>query len=135
MIQPTWGTAGRKKLVCIDSYDQGILKGRFYNEKLEGTPFDSLSQFLIKVEQELEADDEREAKSVPRTFVSTPPESHTDTVSAVGKGRKATFELQLLFRQHTSWQGVIDWREKGVEQSFRSVLELVFLMDSALRSA
>ena len=49
------------------------------------------------------------------------------------RGRLATFELQILFRQHTSWQGVILWRERNQEQSFRSVLELILLMDSALR--
>lgn len=40
----------------------------------------------------------------------------------------------MIFRQHTSWQGVVIWLEQQMEQSFRSVLELILLMDSALRS-
>ena len=53
--------------------------------------------------------------------------------NSVRRGSRATFELQILFRQHTSWQGVLFWKEQHREQSFRSVLELILLMDSALR--
>ena len=51
----------------------------------------------------------------------------------VRRGEKATFELQILFRQHSSWQGILLWQDRHREQSFRSVLELILLMDSALR--
>ena len=49
-------------------------------------------------------------------------------------GNLDTFELKILFRQHASWQGTILWKEGRQEQSFRSVLELIHLMDSALRT-
>ena len=52
----------------------------------------------------------------------------------IRRGEKATFEVQVIFRQHTSWQGVVVWLERQMEQSYRSVLELVLLMDNALRS-
>ena len=48
------------------------------------------------------------------------------------EGALATFALRIIFRQNSSWQGSITWLEAGREQSFRSVLELIFLMDSAL---
>ena len=47
-------------------------------------------------------------------------------------GKIATFAIKILFRQNTSWQGSILWLEWGEEQSFRSVLELIYLMDNAL---
>ena len=47
-------------------------------------------------------------------------------------GAKATFVVRVLFRQHTSWQGSVAWLEGHNEETFRSVLELVMLMDSAL---
>jgi len=37
-----------------------------------------------------------------------------------------------MFRQHASWQGGVLWVEGKAEQSFRSALELILLMDSAL---
>ena len=71
-----------------------------------------------------------------RTFSDLIPMGEGSTVAThIRKGVKATWELQVLFRQHSGWQGVIIWRERKLEQSFRSVLELVMLMDSALRSA
>jgi len=58
-----------------------------------------------------------------------------DVTLQLRRGEQATFEMQIIFRQHTSWQGVITWLEEKMEQSFRSVLELILLMDSALRKA
>ena len=48
------------------------------------------------------------------------------------EGELATFALKVLFRQNASWQGSVVWQEGGREESFRSVLELIFLMDSVL---
>lgn len=42
--------------------------------------------------------------------------------------------MRILFRQNASWQGSVLWREGGQEERFRSALELVLLMDSALRT-
>ena len=38
----------------------------------------------------------------------------------------------MIFRQNASWQGSVTWLDKGREESFRSVLELLLLMDSAI---
>jgi hypothetical protein len=40
--------------------------------------------------------------------------------------------VRVLFRQNASWQGSLTWLEEGKEESFRSVLELLLLMHSAL---
>lgn len=44
----------------------------------------------------------------------------------------ATFKVKVIFRQGASWQGKLSWIEGKTEQAFRSALELVRLMDSAL---
>ena len=41
---------------------------------------------------------------------------------------------KILFREHSTWQGIIYWRETGKRQAFRSFLEMVILMASALES-
>ena len=46
--------------------------------------------------------------------------------------RKATFEVSVKFQQNSTWQGQILWAEKNAKQSFRSVLEMLRLMDEAL---
>lgn len=133
MIQQPWISENRKILVCVDSYDGDVLKGRFYHPYRDMT-FSSLSQLLIGIEELLEQQQMPQSYTSLRTFSNLlQPSGSSDTPSQIRRGKRATFELQILFRQHTSWQGVAVWRERSAEHSFRSVLELVLLMDSALR--
>lgn len=136
MEDRAWEDARKKTLVCVDSYHKGVLEGRFYNAGQEPESFESLSQFLNKMESLLDEDQLPQADTQRRRFTDLmePMDCRLPPGFAC-RGGKATFELQVIFRQHTSWQGVIVWLEKQWEQSFRSVLELVFLMDSALRRA
>ena len=134
MIQPFWVSDSRKMTVCVDDYDNGILQGRFYNAFHDAGSFESLSQFLIRMEALLEESQAPQAYTSHRTFSQIlKPDDGSAPPTPVRKGTKATFELQVLFRQHSSWQGILIWKERGAEQSFRSVLELVMLLDSALR--
>lgn len=135
MLPKMWVQESRRNLICVDSYDDGVMKGRFFDPGHQMETFDSLSQFLIRMDQLLDDRQEPQSYTEARTFSSFLEVSGSEsTASSVRRGTRATFELQILFRQHSSWQGVLLWRETGMEQSFRSVLELVILMDSALRS-
>ena len=135
MIQTVWAGENRRLTVCIDSYENSVMKGRILNANQEIAPFESLVQFLLGVETFMEAPQMPQSFTSLRRFSNLPPMTEGASVSnCAGKGAKATFELQVLFRQHSSWQGVVIWRERKMEQSFRSVLELVLLMDSALRT-
>ena len=136
MLQQVWTNPGRVNIVCVDSYEDGVLKGRFYNHGGNAEKFSSLSQFLLKMEELLDHLQMPQAYTSPRTFsLLLKPEEDDVPVTSIRKGNRATFELKVIFRQHSSWQGTILWRERKLEYSFRSVLELVFLMDSALRCA
>ena len=42
------------------------------------------------------------------------------------------FELEVLFRQNYSWQGRLRWPTGGKEATFRSVLELIFVLETTL---
>lgn len=69
----SYGEELRTTLVCVDSYDDGVLRGRFYNPYLlAGTTFLSLSQFLQEFEQALDHIDFPKAFTITRTF-ATPP--------------------------------------------------------------
>lgn len=134
MVQQFWAHENRKILVCVDSYENGIPQGRFHTVFQGTEDFESLSQLLIRLESILEEGRRPQAYTTSRSFsVMMPQESRRTVFGEIRPGAKATFELQILFRQHSSWQGLIIWKDKRVEQSFRSVLELVLLMDSALR--
>ncbi|MBC2870856.1 hypothetical protein KQI11_00175 [Acetanaerobacterium sp. MSJ-12] len=47
-------------------------------------------------------------------------------------GGRATFTVQVTYRQNATWQGTVTWLEEGKQSHFRSALELIKLMDSAL---
>ena len=47
-------------------------------------------------------------------------------------GELGTFIIRVQHRQNSSWQGRITWMEKNQTLSFRSVWEMVRLMESAL---
>ena len=136
MLQQVWVGENRKITVCVDSYESDVMKGRFYNACREMEPFESLIQLLICTEKLLKDQQMPQSYTAIRKFAERNPGN--DPVVAerqIRRGKLATFEVQILFRQHTSWQGVVIWREQNREQTFRSVLELILLMDSALRSA
>ena len=67
-----------------------------------------------------------------RTFAPLPAGPETEAPLQHHRGGAATFLVRILFRQHASWQGSVSWVEGHNEETFRSVLELVLLMDSAL---
>ena len=135
MLQPLWVNENRKIMVCVDAYDDGVLSGRFYHATHGMVEFRSLSQFLLRMETVLEEIQEPQSDTSRRTFSSVfPSDEEAGPPERFRKGAQATFELKVLFRHHSSWQGFVVWKERETEQSFRSVLELVYLMDSALRN-
>ena len=134
MVQSLWVSESRKTTVCIDDYSGGVLRGRFYHTTQGMGSFQSLAQFLLKMETLLEEMQEPQSYTSKRTFSSLLISgTEDDSPQRFHRGKMATFELQILFRQHSSWQGVVVWKDRKTEQSFRSVLELIFLLDSALR--
>ena len=118
----------------MDSYENGVFCGRFYNPYVkEGQQFHSLVDFLLKMEKTLDEIHFPQSFTAVRNFAprpefqqNRPPEPERQV------GKAATFMLRVLFRQNASWQGSLLWTEGRQEQSFRSVLELILLMDNAL---
>ena len=47
---------------------------------------------------------------------------------------KQTFVIEVIDQQNASWQGTVNWVNKGKKENFRSALELIRLIDSALES-
>ncbi len=125
----------RAKILCVDSYEQGVIMGRLYNANYEGegSEFHSMVQLLLEMEHRLDEINYPQSFTKLRSFV---PVSKNSTegrrYDRNERGTIGTFIVKVLFRQHSSWQGTISWIEGQSEQTFRSVLELIVLLDSAL---
>ena len=125
----------RTTLVCVDSYNKGVPQGRFYNPYMKTEQnFQSLTQFLQSMEKTLEKMDFPKAFTATRTFAPLPDYTTGPPLSRSKPGNQATFAIKILFRQNASWQGSITWLEGKREQSFRSVLDLILLMSTALET-
>ena len=134
MTTRVWGNEYRQTTVCVDSYQDSVFTGRLYNPYLnDGKEFHSMVQFLTELEEMLDTMNFPQSFNAIRTFAA-PPKRELDTVKWEElTGEMATFTIRVLFRQNASWQGSVSWLEGEQEQSFRSALELIFLMDSALK--
>lgn len=134
MLDRPRGNEYRTTVICIDSYDSDVPKGRFYNlAQAGGIPFESLSQLLIKLDDIFSEYQLPQSFTTLRSFSGPTVRPGEVTVGQEQAGKLATFSVRILFRQNASWQGSVSWLEGKREESFRSALELVFLMDGALR--
>lgn len=133
MINHPWNK--QTMLMCVDSYENGVPRGKLYLPGQPGECFDSLSQLLLRAERMFERGGGVQSYTTPRIFALAKPlpEAPCD-MGELTRGSAATFEMRILFRQNASWQGELLWLEKNARQSFRSVLEMITLMDSALRA-
>lgn len=121
-------------MVCVDGYDQHILRGRLYNPFLQGAMhFTGLMEFLLAVEHLLDEMNFPQPFAQVRSF--RPQEKERGEIrrdNLEQRGEKGTFVMKVIFRQNASWQGTVLWLEANREESFRSVLEFALLLNSAL---
>lgn len=124
--------SGRNEVIVrVYSYEgkrpRGTLSGARFS-----TPaaFSSLTQLLMILENVMDQTNSPQRGEEPRAFQRTEPKLQPAEHS--GEKPLATFRINVLFRQHASWQGSLIWTDQAMDAQFRSVLELIRLMDSAL---
>lgn len=139
-------TAGTNKMVSEDMRSCIIRVERYDNKNPEGTfynlyygaemPFENLTRLLLLMEDLMDELDFPQASVKSKRFgrERKEPERYSipDLPPKPAQEALATFKVKVLFRQGASWQGKVEWLEEGMETSFRSALELIKLMDSAL---
>ena len=64
------GDAGRTTMICVDSYEQGVLQGRYYNygQPIDGHSFQSLTQLIVGMEHILDSANYPQSFTAVRTF-------------------------------------------------------------------
>lgn len=130
-----WENKYRETKICVDSYEHRILKGRLYNLFSE-TPivFNSTMEFLVKMDALMNEMECPQSFSELRSFQCPKPTPFIERAVKDRPGSVCTFMIRVMFRQNASWQGRLAWTNEKREESFRSVLELLFLIDNAAYS-
>ena len=134
MQEKMWGNQYRTTVVCVDTYDRTGMTGRLYNPFFSGgKPFSGMMDFIWDMEELLDEMQFPQSFTQERSFggraIPTPEPLATMERQ---KGKLATFAVRILFRQNASWQGTVSWVEGRREEHFRSALELLKTIDSAL---
>lgn len=108
-------------LLSVTEYQDGIMNGILRHPRLE-QPLQvcSLTQFIFALDSLLDLEG---CPDSPLPLVRPIPEDETSI---------ATFQIQVLFQEHYTWQGRLVWKDTEQEASFRSVLELMQLIDEIL---
>lgn len=131
--------------VCVDSYSAGEMSGRIYEACSEDPiEFNNVITLLKNLDDIYNSNEYPQASMKQRSFgAGKTKDTEEDKDMAEHKlvkpsgvmsnvrGKAATFRVKVMFRQNASWQGNVTWVEKGKEESFRSALELIMLIDSS----
>ena len=126
-------------IVCVDGYEDKLLSGRFYYGSPAGEEhFKNAIQLLMLIEQAVGEMAFPDEYSEIRRFDLKCRFAKDELLEKEHKmptnGERATVVIKILFRQNASWQGTIQWLQGHREETFRSVYEMLRLMDSALES-
>ncbi len=111
----------REAVVTVLSYSNGIMDGYLQHPRLEqSAEITSLSQLVLHLNSLLDLED--------------CPNSPLPLISPVCNSREsiAVFRIQILFREHHTWQGKLIWQNENMEVVFHSGIELLQLFDEIL---
>ena len=126
-------------LIKVYSYNNKCMQGTITNPFFEKEMvFENVMQLITMIERISDSLFFPQKAMELRQFADNTAVQEKDSFDFVttsdfsGLQPVATFELEIIFRHNASWQGSVLYAEKGLSSSFRSVLELLSLMDSVL---
>lgn len=120
----------KTSIIHVLSYEDKRLEGYLESAFFKGRRyFSNLTQMIFLVEELLDA-------MIYPSRVTSLCSFTTGTTRRTAQENEekpiASFRLSVLFRQNASWQGNIQWMEDKKVIPFRSVLELIQLIDTGL---
>ena len=130
--------------ICVNGVEQNDIQGELWTPyEEESMAFSNCKELLLNMDQLYDHWDFPQRTTSYRTFGKKDKTKDFHNPLSIRKrepirslksfkGEKATFLVQVKFRQHTTWQGQVLWAEKKKKIHFRSALELLKLFDSAL---
>ena len=127
--------------ICIDEVRAcGDFSGRLVSVHLsEPVRFHSAGELALVADRLLDAAGIAPRYEERRSFSSVGPPPQTRAKKVVTphgvhfkEGACATFEVRVYFRRNATWQGEVRWIEQGEHEMFRSVMELLRMMNDAV---
>ncbi|MGP1433545.1 MAG: hypothetical protein ACTTKP_04630 [Catonella sp.] len=129
--------AFRTSVIAVDNYSSADFSGKLYNPfYTQCVQIRSFQQLIKELDSLMDEIGCPMSGMEKRSFTKySHPDSRTLFLTDkdhASKGKMATFAIRIQYRNNASWQGTVKWLEGDAEEYFRSVLELFWLIDSAL---
>lgn len=129
--------------LCIDRNQDGEIGGKIYNRYSRAPElFDNVVQMIRSLENFYNRISFPQSSMELRGFAKeeaacggeeeSPRSLSGEEELLERRGEYATFLVAVRFRQNATWQGDLYWVEKRQEKKFKSVLELLILIDNIL---
>lgn len=123
--------------IYIDSYDGKNFVGRlWYPASGDEQKFENLMQLIEEIDASVKTlgfpDEYNRLRSFDTQEETAVAQDESVVAPTPEAGALATFEIKIIFLQNATWQGIVKWDDKDMEENFRSMRELIYLMDSAL---
>ena len=129
-------------MLCVDGIDTNGCRGRFYHAySHQPTSFWSLGEMLFKMETFFDKLNFPHRGNSARYFTDSGNVriAHKEASKVMSdekllehRGEQETFIIRVQHRQNNTWQGRITWADKNKTLNFRSIWEMVHLMEDAL---
>lgn len=108
-------------VLLVTDYQAGQLSGQLIHPRLEGPKrINSVPHLVLALDEILLREDGMVSY---HAFEQTGYEEIR---------RIATLRIRILFQEHHTWQGSVQWEEERKEAAFQSVLELIQILDEIL---
>ena len=129
--------------VCVDGSRNSDINGRlFHRGQAEPVYFENSSRMIFEMERWCDRIGCPQPEVMVRKFNKKNTDVHIrrteEELPVAGdeliknEGEEGTFLIHIKYRQNATWQGQVTWAEKKKSCNFRSTLELLKLIDSAL---
>ena len=129
-------------VLCVNGSNEGDLSGVFYHSySTEAVPFSGIGQMVLRMEKLYDYLRFPYPGTNSRTFgeekkltrlTEERKKIMSDNALLSKHGDIGTFIVRVQHRQNSSWQGRITWMEEDKTVQFRSVWEMVKLIESAV---
>lgn len=133
--------------ICVDESSTENISGRMYcGIYPEGFDFSGVEALIFKMENIMDQIKFPEAAMEKRSFSNRKNNQNPPLKVALESqkqmrkfnpdlkmGVKATFIVQIQFRQKASWQGLVKWLEGNNTYKFESELEFLKILDAVTR--
>ena len=108
-------------ILLVTSYQKGQLQGWLSHPRLD-TPVEifSIPHLLFSIDEQLLNEDRL------INYNAYNPTGLQDVP------RIATLRIRILFQENHTWQGLLLWEDRAKEASFRSIWELIQILDEIL---